>query len=91
MKLSLKISELIDSLKTLPGIGPKSAKRMALSLLTSNKEIGLNLSKSIEDAILNIQFCQKCFVLNDQEICEICKSSNRNKTTICIIETTSDL
>ena len=91
MKLSLKISELIDSLKTLPGIGPKSAKRMALSLLTSNKEIGLNLSKSIEDAILNIQLCQKCFVLNDQEICEICKSSNRNKTTICIIETTSDL
>lgn len=91
MKLSLKISELIDSLKTLPGIGPKSAKRMALSLLTSNKEIGLNLSKSIEDAILNVQLCQKCFVLNDQEICEICKSSNRNKTTICIIETTSDL
>ena len=91
MKLSLKISELIDSLKTLPGIGPKSAKRMALSLLTSNKEIGLNLSKSIKDAILNIQLCQKCFVLNDQEICEICKSSNRNKTTICIIETTSDL
>ena len=91
MKLSLKISELIDSLKTLPGIGPKSAKRMALSLLTSKKEIGLNLSKSIEDAILNIQLCQKCFVLNDQEICEICKSSNRNKTTICIIETTSDL
>jgi len=91
MKLSLKISELIDSLKTLPGIGPKSAKRMALSLLTSNKEIGLNLSKSIEDAILNIQLCQKCFVLNDQEICEICKSSNRNKNTICIIETTSDL
>ena len=91
MKLSLKISELIDSLKTLPGIGPKSAKRMALSLLTSNKEIGLNLSKSIEDAILNIQLCQKCFVLNDQEICEICKASNRNQNTICIIETTSDL
>ena len=91
MKLSLKISELIDSLKTLPGIGPKSAKRMALSLLTSNKEIGLNLSKSIEDAILNIQLCQKCFVLNDQEMWEICKASNRNKRTICIIETTSDL
>lgn len=91
MKLSLKISELIDSLKTLPGIGPKSAKRMALSLLTSNREIGLNLSKSIEDAILNIQLCQKCFVLNDQEVCEICKASKRNKKTICIVETTSDL
>ena len=44
MKLSPKISELIDSLKSLPGIGPKSAKRMALSLLSSNKEIGLSLS-----------------------------------------------
>ena len=53
MKLSPKISELIDSLKSLPGIGPKSAKRMALSLLSSNKEIGLLLSKTIEDAILN--------------------------------------
>ena len=54
MKLSPKISELIDSLKTLPGIGPKSAKRMALSLLSSNKEIGLSLSQSIEEAILNL-------------------------------------
>ena len=54
MKLSPKISELIDSLKSLPGIGPKSAKRMALSLLSSNKEIGLLLAKSIEDAILNL-------------------------------------
>ena len=62
MKLSPKISELIDSLKTLPGIGPKSAKRMALSLLSSNKEIGLSLSQSIEEAILNIQLCQKCYV-----------------------------
>ena len=54
MKLSPKISELIDSLKSLPGIGPKSAKRMALSLLSSNKEIGLLLAKSIEDAIFSI-------------------------------------
>ena len=91
MKLSPKISELIDSLKSLPGIGPKSAKRMALSLLSSNKEIGLSLSKSIEDAILNIQLCQKCYVLNDQEICEICNSTNRNKKSICVVESTSDL
>ena len=91
MKLSLKISELIDALKTLPGIGPKSAKRMALSLLSSNKEIGLNLSKSIEDAILNIQLCSKCFVLNDKEICEICSSSDRDNNSICVIESTSDL
>ena len=91
MKLSPKISELINSLKTLPGIGPKSAKRMALSLLSSNKEIGLSLSKSIEDAILNIQLCQKCYVLNDKELCEICKSTNRNDNSICVVESTSDL
>ena len=54
MKLSPKISNLIDSLKALPGIGPKSAKRMALSLLSSEKESGLSLSKSIEDAFENI-------------------------------------
>ena len=54
------MSKVLDQpLKSLPGIGPKSAKRMALSLLSSDKEIGLSLSKSIEDAILNIQFCIK--------------------------------
>ena len=91
MKLSPKISELIDSLKTLQGIGPKSAKRMALSLLSSNKEVGLTLSKSIEDAILNVQFCQKCFVLNDNDLCEICSSVSRNNNSVCVIESTSDL
>ena len=59
--------------------------------MSSNKEIGLSLSKSIEDAILNIQLCQKCFVLNDQEICEICNSANRNNNSICVVESTSDL
>ena len=82
MKLSPKISELIDSLKT-SWNWSEISKRMALSLLSSNKEIGLSLSQSIEEAILNIQLCQKCYVLNDQELCEICNSTNRNKKTIC--------
>jgi recombination protein RecR len=91
MKLSSKISALIDALKVLPGIGPKSAKRMALSLLSSNKDTALSLSKSIEDAVLNIKFCSKCFVLNDQEICEICLSPERRNDSICVVESTSDL
>ena len=91
MKLSSKISALIDALKVLPGIGPKSAKRMALSLLSSNKDTALSLSKSIEEAVLNIKFCSKCFVLNDQEICEICRSPERSNDSICVVESTSDL
>ena len=91
MKLSSKISALIDGLKVLPGIGPKSAKRMALSLLSSNKDTALSLSKSIEEAVLNIKFCSKCFVLNDQEICEICRSPERRNDSICVVESTSDL
>lgn len=91
MKLSSKISALIDALKILPGIGPKSAKRMALSLLSSNKDTALSLSKSIEEAVLNIKFCSKCFVLNDQEICEICRSPERRNDSICVVESTSDL
>ncbi|MFL2733380.1 MAG: recombination mediator RecR [Gammaproteobacteria bacterium] len=91
MKLSSKISALIDALKVLPGIGPKSAKRMALSLLSSNKDMALSLSKSIEEAVLNIKFCSKCFVLNDQEICEICRSPERRNDSICVVESTSDL
>lgn len=91
MKLSSKISALIDALKVLPGIGPKSAKRMALSLLSSDKDTALSLSKSIEEAVLNIKFCSKCFVLNDQEICEICRSPERRNDSICVVESTSDL
>ena len=91
MNLSSKISALIDALKVLPGIGPKSAKRMALSLLSSNKDTALSLSKSIEEAVLNIKFCSKCFVLNDQEICEICRSPERRNDSICVVESTSDL
>ena len=91
MKLSSKISALINALKVLPGIGPKSAKRMALSLLSSNKDTALSLSKSIEEAVLNIKFCSKCFVLNDQEICEICLSPERRNDSICVVESTSDL
>ena len=91
MKLSSKISALIDALNVLPGIGPKSAKRMALSLLSSNKDTALSLSKSIEEAVLNIKFCSKCFVLNDQEICEICRSPERRNDSICVVESTSDL
>ena len=91
MKLSSKISALIDALKVLPGIGPKSAKRMALSLLSSNKDMALSLSKSIEEEVLNIKFCSKCFVLNDQEICEICRSPERRNDSICVVESTSDL
>ena len=91
MKLSSNISALIDALKVLPGIGPKSAKRMALSLLSSNKDTALSLSKSIEEAVLNIKFCSKCFVLNDQEICEICRSPERRNDSICVVESTSDL
>ena len=91
MKLSSKITALIDALKVLPGIGPKSAKRMALSLLSSNKDTALSLSKSIEEAVLNIKFCSKCFVLNDQEICEICRSPERRNDSICVVESTSDL
>ena len=91
MKLSSNISALIDALKVLPGIGPKSAKRMALSLLSSNKDTALSLSKSIEEAVLNIKFCSKCFALNDQEICEICRSPERRNDSICVVESTSDL
>jgi recombination protein RecR len=64
---------------------------MALSLLSSNKDTALSLSKSIEEAVLNIKFCSKCFVLNDQEICEICRSPERRNDSICVVESTSDL
>ena len=79
------------NLQILPGVGPKTAKRLALFLLGENKKDARKLSCSIDEALDSIKECQICGVLNDLEICSICSDSARDDSNLCVVETTSDL
>ena len=91
MKISENIENLISALKVLPGVGPKTAKRMALSLLSTNKDGAELISNSIKVALDTIRPCKCCGVINDLEICNICSSDTRDNNLLCIVESTSDL
>lgn len=91
MKISNNIEALIDALKILPGVGPKTAKRMALNLLSKNKEGAEQIASSIQNAIETIRACDSCGVINDLEECNICSSASRDNSSLCLVETTSDL
>ena len=84
--------QLTNSLRTLPGIGPRSAQRMALYLLEANKrEKAREMARTIEKATEEIHHCKKCRNYTDQEICAICDNASRDDRLLCIVETPSDL
>ena len=85
------LTQLIDSLKLLPGVGQKSAQRMALHLLKIERDKAIKLGTSICEAVEKIQHCTQCRNYTEQELCEICSSSNRKSTQMCIVETPTDL
>lgn len=88
---SRQISKLIQELSTLPGIGTKSAQRLAFHILNMPKEQVEELSSAILDAKQNVRYCKKCFTLTDEEICPICSDSSRNHKVIMVVENTRDL
>lgn len=88
---SSKITRLIEELSSLPGIGAKSAQRLAFHIINMPKERVGALTGAITDARANIRYCKKCFTLTDEEYCPICKSSKRDIHTIMVVENTRDL
>ena len=88
---SEKIDRLIEQLGSLPGIGNKSAQRLAFHILNMPKERVRSLTDTITDARENVRYCKECFTLTDKEICPICSNAGRDKTTIMVVETTRDL
>jgi len=92
MKFSPLVQELIDSLKCLPGVGAKSAQRMAFHLLERNRHGGSKLSKSLAKAMENIGHCQQCRNFTEEELCEICQSPKREIVQqLCIVESPADV
>ena len=88
---SKQISKLIEELSRLPGIGSKSAQRLAFHIINMPEEQVKNLSATIIDAKSNVRYCEQCCTLTDQELCPICRSNQRNSKTIMVVENSRDL
>ena len=85
------VQDLIDELGRLPGVGPKSAQRIAFHLLKLPKDDALRLAKSIVEAKDRVAWCQRCFNLSEGELCGICSDDRRDGHTICVVEEPKDL
>jgi len=85
------IDELIDSLRCLPGVGPKSAQRMALHLLERNREGAVRLSLAVAEAAEHVGRCQQCRTLTESEVCVVCSNPRREAHQLCVVETPADL
>ena len=88
---STQITGLIEQLSRLPGIGSKSAQRLAFHIINMPVEQAEKLSQAIVDARKNVRYCRECQTLTDNDICPICANPKRDHDTIMVVETTRDL
>jgi len=91
MSFSPLISQLIEALRCLPGVGPKSAQRMAMHLLEKERENGAHLANIIKEALQKVSRCEKCRTLCESPLCKICSNTKRNQSLLCIVETPMDI
>jgi recombination protein RecR len=91
MSYSPLITHLIESLLCMPGIGRKSAQRIAFHLLERDKQGAEILSGALHDAASNIRHCDKCRMFTDSELCNICITKDRDRSTVCIVESPADV
>ena len=85
------VTELINALTILPGVGKKSAQRMALYLLDRNKDGASILANTLNLAVENIQRCSSCRMLTSNDLCKVCLDSSRDAKSICVVESPSDV
>ncbi len=88
---STEISNLIEQLSRLPGIGGKSAQRLAFHIIDMPVEQVEKLAETIQNTRKNVKYCTQCYTLTDKEVCPICASANRDHSTIMVVEDTRDL
>ncbi|OQX54319.1 MAG: recombination protein RecR [Candidatus Cloacimonas sp. 4484_209] len=89
--LSKKHEKLVDALRRLPGVGRKTALRLAFYLLKQPKEEVFELAEAIKEAKERIKFCSVCGNITENEVCEICQDPSRDRSTICVVEEPMDL
>ena len=85
------VQRLIDELSKLPGVGPKTAQRLAFHLLKLSPEDALPLAHALIDVKDTVRFCARCFNLTEQELCDICLDARRDATIICVVEEPGDI
>ena len=91
MKTPSSLEELIEALRCLPGVGPKSAQRMAFHLLQRDHPGAKRLGNALEQAVSLVRHCDRCNNFTEVEICELCRSSRRDHALLCVVETPADL
>ena len=85
------LNRLIEALRCLPGVGPKSAQRMAFHLLERNRDGGREIAASIVAAIEKLGHCRRCRMFAEGELCPVCASASRDATLLCVVESPADV
>lgn len=91
MNTPSSLEELITALRCLPGVGPKSAQRMAYHLLQRDRQGALQLARSLEHAVQSVRHCSKCNNFSEEEVCSLCASPRRASDLLCVVEMPADL
>ena len=91
MKYTPALARLIESMRCLPGVGPKSAQRMAFHLLERDRDGGRRLVQSLADALSKVGHCRRCRMLTEEELCAICAAAQRNPAQLCVVESPADV
>jgi recombination protein RecR len=91
MPISPLIEHLVESLRCLPGVGPKSARRMAYHLLERDRPRALSLAQALNDVVQQIGHCARCRTFTEGECCSLCEAQGRNRAQLCVVESPTDL
>lgn len=91
MANSLLVQELIDALRCLPGVGPKSAMRMAFHLLERGRDNGNKLAETMAKAMKQVGHCHRCRTFTEEAVCHLCSNPKRDESLLCIVENPSDV
>lgn len=91
MNTPSSLEELIEALRCLPGVGPKSAQRMAFHLLQRDHEGAARLAAGLSGALERIRHCERCNTFTEEQICETCRSPRRDARLLCVVETPADM
>ncbi|MFM9272092.1 recombination mediator RecR [Halomonas elongata] len=91
MSFSPLVDRLMESFRVLPGVGPKTAQRMAMHLLERDREGGQRLAEVLGVALEQVGYCQRCRTLTEETICALCASDRRDDSVLCVVESPADL
>jgi recombination protein RecR len=91
MKHAPSVARLIDALRTLPGVGPKTAQRMAFHLLQDGRDGARRLAEGIDHALTNVGRCRCCRMFTEAELCAVCESPQRDASLLCVVESPADV